>query len=57
MDKVQALADYFIWIEPDWNVKVIMYGTNAAPTTIWIEPDWNVKAYPLSLLIQISSFE
>ena len=32
-----------IWIEPDWNVKIIQPKQIRGLHSIWIEPDWNVK--------------
>ena len=35
--------DFYIWIEPDWNVKNLSMPASHKALAIWIEPDWNVK--------------
>ena len=46
-----------IWIEPDWNVKQIVYVNKVISYTIWIEPDWNVKTTPTAEYKTLALFE
>ena len=34
-----------IRIEPDWNVKIVLYLSRNSLALIRIEPDWNVKSF------------